>query len=75
MSDKKRVRPARSTNPTESIRYAAGRLGVGLNQAYRAGHRGEIPVKWIGERMLVLVEPFERGLLEGEDSQPTKAAD
>jgi hypothetical protein len=59
---KSKARPERSANPTEPIAYAAARLGTGINQAYEAGHRGEIPVIRLGRRMLVLVEPFERML-------------
>lgn len=65
MATKSKVRPERSANPTEPMAYAAGRMGTGINQAYEAGHRGEIPVIRIGKRMLVLVEPFER-MLRGE---------
>jgi hypothetical protein len=68
MSDKKKVRPARSTNPTESIQYAAARLGTGINQAHVAADRGEIPIIRVGRRKLVLVEPFER-MLAGEVEQ------
>jgi hypothetical protein len=66
----KKVRPKRSTNPTEPIAYAAGRMGTGLNQAYAAADRGEIPVIRVGKRKLVLVEPFER-MLAGEGKAPT----
>lgn len=68
MSEKQKVRPARSTNPTESIQYAADRMGTGLNQAHVAADRGEIPIIRIGRRKLVLVEPFER-MLAGESAQ------
>jgi len=48
--------------PTISIRKASQVLNTGLNQTYAAGHRGEIPVMWIGKRMLVLTEPLRRQL-------------
>ena len=51
-----------SWSGTEPISYAAGRMGSGLNQAYDAAHRGEIPVIRVGKRLHVLVEPFERML-------------
>lgn len=39
--------------PTLTIRQTAALLGVSLHCAYDAAHRGEIPVIWIGRRMLV----------------------
>ena len=50
--------------PTMSIREAAKMLGIGVNGAYEAAKRGEIPTIQIGKRILVLREPFKR-LLEG----------
>ncbi len=50
---------------TLTIREAAKELNIGLNQAYEAAHRGEIPIIKIGKRMLVPRVAFER-LLRGE---------
>ena len=52
---------------TMSILAAAKELGVGLNQAYEAADRGEIPTIRIGRRRLVLTIPF-RKMLRGESS-------
>ena len=52
---------------TMSVRRAGKLLGIGVNQAYEAAHRGEIPVIRIGsKRMLVPIPAFER-MLSGED--------
>jgi excisionase family DNA binding protein len=52
---------------TISVRQAGKRLGIGVNQAYEAAHRGEIPVIRIGsKRMLVPLPAFER-MLSGVD--------
>ena len=72
MSDKNKVRPARSTNPLGSIRYAAGRMGTGINQAHTAADRGDIWIIRVGKRKLVPLEPFER-MLAGEAPQPKAA--
>jgi excisionase family DNA binding protein len=49
---------------TQSVREAAKELGIGVNQAYEAVRRGEIPNIKIGKRILVLREPLKR-LLQG----------
>lgn len=51
---------------TQTIAEAAKALGIGKNQAYAAARRGEIPTIRIGNRILVLREPFQRllGLAE-----------
>jgi hypothetical protein len=64
-SRKRNKAPKRSTNPTEPISYAAARLSIGINQAYRAAKRGDFPTILINERRLVLVEPFEKLISEG----------
>ena len=38
---------------TLSIDQAAKLLGIGRNEAYKAAHKGEIPVEKIGRRLLV----------------------
>lgn len=47
------VLPDPRERPTLTIRQTAALLGVSLHCAYDAAHRGEIPVIWIGRRMLV----------------------
>ena len=51
---------------TQTIAEAAKELGIGKNQAYAAARRGEIPTIRIGNRILVLREPFKRMLGLGE---------
>lgn len=46
--------------PTMSIKEAAAQIPCGINQAYSAAKRGDIPTIKIGKRILVLREPFER---------------
>jgi excisionase family DNA binding protein len=55
---------------TKSIDEAARELGVGRNQAYAAARRGEIPTIKIGNRILVLREPFNRLLGTQSKSEP-----
>ena len=45
---------------TQSVRQTAKELGIGVNQAYEAVRRGEIPNIKIGKRILVLREPLKR---------------
>jgi excisionase family DNA binding protein len=47
---------------TLTIREAARALGIGVNQAYEAARRGEIPTIKIGKRLLVPVVALERKL-------------
>lgn len=51
--------------PTMSIPEAAKILGIGVNGAYEAAKRGEIPTIQIGKRILVLREPLKK-ILAGE---------
>ena len=51
--------------PTMSIPEAAKILGIGVNGAYEAAKRGEIPTIQIGKRVLVLSEPFKKMLAGG----------
>ena len=43
---------------TQSVRQTAKELGIGVNQAYEAVRRGEIPNIKIGKRILVLRKPL-----------------
>jgi excisionase family DNA binding protein len=49
---------------TESVRQAAKEAGIGVNQAYEAIRRGEIPHIKLGKRILVLRKPWLK-MLEG----------
>jgi excisionase family DNA binding protein len=49
---------------TQSVRQTAKQLGIGVNQAYDAVRRGEIPNIKIGKRILVLKDPLRR-MLQG----------
>jgi excisionase family DNA binding protein len=51
--------------PTMSIPETAKVLGIGLNGAYEAARRGDIPTIRIGKRILVLREPFKKLLAGG----------
>ncbi|HAN64462.1 MAG TPA: DNA-binding protein [Rhizobiales bacterium] len=51
---------------TLTIPETAKLLGVGLNQAYEAARRGEIPTIRIGRRILVPVAALERKLQGAE---------
>jgi excisionase family DNA binding protein len=53
---------------TQTVRQTAKDLGIGVNQAYEAVRRGEIPTIKIGKRILVLREPFKRLLGVGKDA-------
>ena len=55
---------------TRTIQEAAKALGVGRNQAYAAARKGEIPVIWIGKRMLVPAAWLDR-VLSGEAGGPS----
>ena len=54
--------------PTMSIPEAAEVLGIGVNGAYEAAKRGEIPTIRIGKRLLVLREPLRR-ILHGSSNE------
>jgi excisionase family DNA binding protein len=58
------MEPEEEERLTESVREAAKEAGIGVNQAYEAIRRGEIPHIKIGKRILVLRKPW-RKLLEG----------
>jgi hypothetical protein len=47
---------------TGTIPEAANLLGIGINQAYEAARRGDIPVLRIGKRHIVLMEQLRRRL-------------
>lgn len=49
---------------TQSVREAAKDANIGVNQAYDAVRRGEIPRIKLGKRILVLRKPW-RKMLEG----------
>jgi hypothetical protein len=51
---------------TQSVRQAAKDAGIGVNQAYEAVRRGEIPTIRIGKRILVLRKPWRKKLEGGE---------
>jgi excisionase family DNA binding protein len=51
---------------TYTLAEAASRLGISTSLAYEAAHRGELPVRVIGRRMLVPRVALLR-LLEGAD--------
>ena len=48
--------------PTMSIPEAAKILGIGVNGAYEAAKRGEIPTIKIGKRKLVIVTALKKML-------------
>ena len=54
---------------TQTVRQTAKDLNIGVNQAYEAAKRGEIPTIKIGKRILVLREPLKRMLLGGSGSE------
>jgi excisionase family DNA binding protein len=54
--------------PTMTIPEAARVLGIGVNGAYEAAKRGEIPTIQIGKRILVLREPLKK-MLAGQPAQ------
>lgn len=53
-SERSLVVPDPRERPTLTVKEAAALLGISLHGAYDAAHRGELPVIWIGRRMLVL---------------------
>jgi excisionase family DNA binding protein len=54
---------------TQSVRQTAKELGIGVNQAYEAVRRGEIPTIRIGKRILVLRKPLKRLLAGASTSE------
>ena len=59
---------------TVTVGEAARLLGIGRNSAYEAAHRGELPVVFIGKRILVPLAALER-LLTGGGQAVTKERD
>jgi excisionase family DNA binding protein len=55
------------TAKTMSIAEAARELGIGINGAYDAARRGEIPIIRIGKRFRVPIAALNR-MLTGEKS-------
>ncbi len=55
----------RQTSETMKMREVAERLGIGINAAYEAARRGDIPTLRLGKLILVPRAAFER-LLAGE---------
>ncbi len=51
---------------TTTIPKAAKRLGIGVNQAYAAAKRGDLPVIKIGDRLLVVTAKLDAMLGDGE---------
>lgn len=51
-----------AASPTMSVEDAAKLLRIGINQAYSAVKRGDIPAIRLGKRILVLRVPLERML-------------
>lgn len=47
---------------TITVKEAAQRLGIGINQAYEACERGQIPCLRFGKRWLIPIAAFERWL-------------
>jgi hypothetical protein len=54
---------------TGTIAEAAKVIPCGLNQAYESAHRGQIPVKRFGKKIVVLWQPFLK-MLRGELTTP-----
>ena len=50
---------------TITVREAASRLGIGINQAYEACERGEIPSIRLGKRWLIPTVAFQAWLANG----------
>ena len=47
---------------TITVKEAAQRLGIGINQAYEACERGQIPCMRFGKRWLIPTAAFEQWL-------------
>lgn len=54
---------------TITVKEAAQRLGIGINQAYEAFERGQIPCVRFGKRWLIPLTAFERWLLDCHNRQ------
>ena len=72
--DERRVEASARTPPpdrlTWSINEAAQVLGISRASAYEAAHRGELPVRVIGRRMLVPRVALLRLLNEAHTPEP-----
>jgi excisionase family DNA binding protein len=65
--------PDPRARPTLTVKEAAGLLGISLHGAYDAAHRGELPVIWIGRRMLVPTAALMA--MVGLDGSPAPSSD
>ena len=74
--DERRVEASARTPPpdrlTRSINEAAQVLGISRASAYEAAHRGELPVRVIGRRMLVPRVALLRLLNEAHTPEPAQ---
>jgi excisionase family DNA binding protein len=68
----KRATKRKNAAQTYTIREIAKILNVGLNEAYAAAHRGELPIIKIGRSIRVLKPAFDR-LLEGAPGTPRES--
>ncbi len=72
-SDTRLAVPDPRERPTLTVKEAASLLGISLHGAYDAAHRGELPVIWIGRRMLVPTAALMA--LVGLDGPPAPISD
>ena len=74
--DESRVKASARTPPADrltwSITEAAQVLGISRASAYEAAHRGELPVRVIGRRMLVPRVALLRLLNEAHTPEPAQ---
>ncbi len=66
---KKVRKPTNAASRTYTIKEVAAILNVGLNEAYAAARRGELPIVKIGRSIRVLKPAFDR-LMEGDSGTP-----
>lgn len=59
---------------TITVKEAAQRLGIGINQAYEACERGELPNVRLGKRWLIPRVAFEAWLVGCADAMRNKSA-
>lgn len=59
-----------TSRATVSVDEAARILGIGRSSAFGAVRRGDIPVLWIGRRVLVPLAVLERMLAEPPAAAP-----
>ena len=55
---------------TITVKEAAQRLGIGINQAYEACERGQIPCMRFGKRWLIPKAAFDAWLADCTHTQP-----